>query len=113
VARGWGYGSVRERMVAEDGKWQREGRWLRFWSKEMKGTRDGEEKSLGWFSRGAGLEAGMEADRSGRCAAEERDGGLWAWSVGWREIGRSGGSSRMRVCRGRVFLIVWLWLFFK
>jgi hypothetical protein len=48
----------------------------------MKGTRDGEEKSLGWFSRGAGLEAGMEADRSGRCAAEERDGGLWAWSVG-------------------------------
>jgi hypothetical protein len=31
----------------------------------MKGTGDGEEKSLGWFSRGAGLEAGMEADRSG------------------------------------------------
>lgn len=43
----------------------REGRWLRFWSKEMKGNGDGEEKGLGWFSRGAGLEVGMEADKSG------------------------------------------------
>ncbi|KAJ6935305.1 hypothetical protein NC652_010353 [Populus alba x Populus x berolinensis] len=29
----------------------REGRWLRFWSKEMKATGDGEEKSLGWRER--------------------------------------------------------------
>ncbi|KAG6741528.1 hypothetical protein POTOM_054790 [Populus tomentosa] len=28
---------------------------LKIWSKEMKGTGDGEEKSLVWFSRGAGL----------------------------------------------------------
>jgi hypothetical protein len=35
-------------------------------------------------------------EEKGRCA-EERDGGLWAWSVGLGEIGRSGGSWRDRV----------------
>ncbi|KAG6762102.1 hypothetical protein NC652_022738 [Populus alba x Populus x berolinensis] len=33
---------------------QRDHPW-KIWSKGMKGTRDGEEKSLVWFSRGAGL----------------------------------------------------------
>ncbi|KAJ6894333.1 hypothetical protein NC652_028176 [Populus alba x Populus x berolinensis] len=33
---------------------QRDHPW-KIWSKEMKGTGDGEEKSLVWFSRGAGL----------------------------------------------------------
>lgn len=36
----------------------REGRWLRFWSKEMKGTGDGEEKGLGWYSREKESEGG-------------------------------------------------------